>query len=1019
MLEQIHELLYAILRLHVNSDTGGELSPSMLKNVKNFTDILYKIHTFVEAQEEKSRIKQFFRQGEITTLLKGCKMGLDQAIIDFQIQRSNILTDIAAMERCAQKTHQEMLDLIALSDGNSSDGASSVWNFISLETPQTNMASSNSLSLLPSEPPIFYGRESEILTILQSFTDQVPRIAILGAGGIGKTSLARAVLHHPAIAARYETHRLFIRCDTVSTCVQLVALIGAHIGLTPVKDLTRPVIHHFSTGPPTLLILDNLETVWESTEGRGNVEQFLSSLTNVDHLALIVGPHHNARCRKARQRVLDTAFSEALKTVTLEAARQTFIEITDDVYDTEVVDQILLVTDKMPLAIDLIAHLVDSEGPTSVLARWDTERTFILSEGYDRKSNLELSISLSLSSTRITSSPHALDLLSLLSILPDGLSDLELLQSKLPIENILSGKSTLLRTALAYTDDKKRLKSLVPIREYLQKKQKPTNDLIRPLYKHFQELLEFYTTDLGTLSSSNFVNIENVLLAGLDHHNPDLLDTLHSICDFDDYSYITGFGLSPLLEQIRPLLPHPSDHKLELHLITRLLGGRNQVGNSTQLIDQGLEHVEYIDATHMKYLFYIMVADHYRRQEEYPRAMQFSQTALALAISTGNTEDHSHALGEVAIIESTIGNYSAGQVHAKESQRLAKLTGNLLREASALDIECICWGSLGHTTHLLPLLNRAAHLLELCGMAAGGIHSNIMCSKAEVHRCKTEYIEARKIHTQRLQNAPILREPYLHAMALLSLAQIDIDLGADANDMHKNIDTAESIFASMGYSCGLTYCDLTRASVLAKERKLSEAQQLFRKCLIFGWGKDAQIISVCLERLADTADWNVDDNLSTAATVFLVHSLKLRQSLEILRALQFLGDMYLMEGEQETAISLFTVALEGFTHMDVHRNRAECMLRLGDISEIQGDTTNARELWDAAKPLFERSSQKKEITDIDARLTRIAHEVSTRNDTSLSGIESGKNVRIHPPDPPDGIVKDIPSTFTALYLTFT
>ncbi|KAJ6552314.1 hypothetical protein DFH09DRAFT_1281043 [Mycena vulgaris] len=40
MLEQTHELLYAIIHLHVTSDTGGELSPNMLNQLGNFTELM-------------------------------------------------------------------------------------------------------------------------------------------------------------------------------------------------------------------------------------------------------------------------------------------------------------------------------------------------------------------------------------------------------------------------------------------------------------------------------------------------------------------------------------------------------------------------------------------------------------------------------------------------------------------------------------------------------------------------------------------------------------------------------------------------------------------------------------------------------------------------------------------------------------------------------------------------------------------------------------------------------------------
>ena len=50
--------------------------------------------------------------------------------------------------------------------------------------------------------------------------------------------------------------------------------------------------------------------------------------------------------------------------------------------------------------------------------------------------------------------PGAKNLLSLLSMLPDGLSDVELIQSKLPINDILGCKTALIQTGLAYTDKK-------------------------------------------------------------------------------------------------------------------------------------------------------------------------------------------------------------------------------------------------------------------------------------------------------------------------------------------------------------------------------------------------------------------------------------------------------------------------------------------------------------------------------------------------------------------------------------
>jgi hypothetical protein len=51
------------------------------------------------------------------------------------------------------------------------------------------------------------------------------------------------------------------------------------------------------------------------------------------------------------------------------------------------------------------------------------------------------------------------------------------------------------------------------------------------------------------------------------------------------------------------------------------------------------------------------------------------------------------------------------------------------------------------------------------------------------------------------------------------------------------------------------------------------------------------------------------------------------------------------------------------------------MLRLGDISNRHGDVLKAVDLWNAARPLFKRSSQVKEVEYVDERLACIDSDV--------------------------------------------
>ncbi|KAJ7768505.1 hypothetical protein B0H16DRAFT_1882327 [Mycena metata] len=109
-----------------------------------------------------------------------------------------------------------------------------------------------------------------------------------------------------------------------------------------------------------------------------------------------------------------------------------------------------------------------------------------------------------------------------------------------------------------------------------------------------------------------------------------------------------------------------------------------------------------------------------------------------------------------------------------------------------------------------------------------------------------------------------------------------------------------------------------------------------------------------------------------------------KEKLGIYKALQFIGDVHLMQNDELTAVSLFTVALHGFTYMDVHRSRAECMIRLGDMAKKNGDLLKALELWEIAKPLFEHSLQAKRVQDIDRRVGDISEETKEQYRKNLA-----------------------------------
>ncbi|KAJ7451875.1 hypothetical protein FB451DRAFT_1409490 [Mycena latifolia] len=110
LLENVYQLLNAIINLHIKPETKGSLDPATLDHVGKFTETLHKIHTFVEAQQDGSKIMHFFRQIETKTFLGECRAGLQQAFEVFKSETGvTALGSIIEMQEEAERMHTEVL----------------------------------------------------------------------------------------------------------------------------------------------------------------------------------------------------------------------------------------------------------------------------------------------------------------------------------------------------------------------------------------------------------------------------------------------------------------------------------------------------------------------------------------------------------------------------------------------------------------------------------------------------------------------------------------------------------------------------------------------------------------------------------------------------------------------------------------------------------------------------------------------------------------------------------------------
>ncbi|KAJ7575525.1 hypothetical protein C8J56DRAFT_1063119 [Mycena floridula] len=541
MTEQAYELICAVINC---CEDVLNLAPAFLPSISSLTLTFQKVVSFMRDHTGGSLVRRLLHHPQATKLMEDCMSSLEHALILFKVQ-SNIMTAarMAEMQTIAAKRHQELLDIINQPS--------------ELDMLHELRQSSSSVSvLLPAAPKIFHGRQHELEHVINALTqNETAQVAILGPGGIGKTSLAHATLHHPQIMEKFGPYCYWIACDSSESANDLIVMISTYFGihaqnrlhaiLTCIREMARPV----------LLILDNLETPWEQRGKQREVEDMLSYLTGLDNLS------HNAWNRATRP------FLPPLGPISTNAAQQTFLDISDADKEDPQVDELLSFTDNMPLVVSLLASIAGSEGCATTLTRWKSETTSLLSDAFNKQSNLEKSIEISLHSARFNSVPNAQHLLSILSYLPDGITLVEFEQMHLPFSDFGHCRSTLRRTSLAYITADGHLKLLAPVKEYIQKTYPPPAASIISIRTYFFDMVKlaeglYKTPALLHKFTSNIGNIQFTLRMALIDPDPvtirSVLDLLFNLTHFYYVANIGSFDLIQSCFKIIEALPDNS-----------------------------------------------------------------------------------------------------------------------------------------------------------------------------------------------------------------------------------------------------------------------------------------------------------------------------------------------------------------------------------------------------------------------------------------------------------------------------
>ncbi|KZV60037.1 TPR-like protein [Peniophora sp. CONT] len=397
---------------------------------------------------------------------------------------------------------------------------------------------------LPPPPAIFHGRAREVDHIVNLILDKPPaRVAVMGSGGIGKTSIALTVLHRPEVEERYGEGRYFMSCEAVYTADGVLQELlktfrlasDAQSRISP-RDL---ILSHLRVLSPGILCLDNLETPWDA-DALG-VESLLADIASLSHFALLVTTRGGAPPRGV---LWTQPFLAEITPLTLEAALDTWDDIcgSHDGYSELLVQAV----DLVPLAVTLLAQLALTETSEVLWGRWELEQTRLLQTARGpehRLNNVERSIVLSLTSPILRDKEGVLNFFSVLCTLPQGIPEsrtsvfADAYASLLP--DLRRSIAILKQCSLAYTSEDHFLRVLSPIRHYIQSHYPCSNvtfailaDIYCSLVESCPDVEVSYMLDARASIQPELINIPAILELSLSRKMGDIRRILEDIMHF-------------------------------------------------------------------------------------------------------------------------------------------------------------------------------------------------------------------------------------------------------------------------------------------------------------------------------------------------------------------------------------------------------------------------------------------------------------------------------------------------------
>ena len=453
----------------------------------------------------------------------------------------------------------------------------------------------------PPAPKACFGRD-EVIENVATLAENLEPIALIGAGGIGKTSIALTVLHHAQIKERFGENRRFIRCDqfpasSANFLARLSQVIGA--GVENPEDLTP--LRPFLSSNEVLIILDNAESILclQGTNAE-EISSVVDELSQFKTICLLITSRVAtvpSRCKRPE-----------IPTLSMDAASDIFYSIYSDGGRSSTINNLLQRVDFHPLSITILAATVSQNAwdYDRLAEEWDTKQKQTL--GIYDSENLSVAIELSLGSPTFHGlDPNVRDLLAVIAFFPQGIDEKNLDWLFTTISNRKNIFDKFCALSVTHRSNGF-ITMLAPIREYFSPRDPRSSPLLCATKDcYFSRLSVDVDPDKPSFGETQWILLEDMnvehLLDVFTSIDPDRDDIWDAFYHFIEHLYwhrprktVLGPKIRALLDyyhsnldllylsELSLLFGRARDHPRRKQLLTHTLGFEKREGDKQQVI---------------------------------------------------------------------------------------------------------------------------------------------------------------------------------------------------------------------------------------------------------------------------------------------------------------------------------------------------------------------------------------------------------------------------------------------------